>query len=317
MAVRGCWRLLVAALLVAHQAAAAEICASPATNPHLSQDMASQTLASYQETARSLAPIALPRPVIATSELALDIRPDRLRIAEPGQLAGLVEDARRGSFKTIDCAEIEEIRGAVLCLFADIAIGNLAFFRAASWIEGTRSAASGHFVADYFAYADAHKAYVDGFDLQGHDLAAYYHAATSACPRDKTACLNAYETEVFEKFLIPLAEQRGDYVLLGTSYGRSGVVSHEILHAQYFLFPKFRAVVDCYFEDVLSEASRKEIRADLAKDYDVENGYLLRNEFQAYLLQSGDTPHLPHLRQTDRPSLLKLLREAGGFPVMP
>jgi hypothetical protein len=279
--------------------------------------MASQNLASYQEQARSLAPIALPRQVIATRDLALEFRPEPVRITERGQLASLAEDAAAGSFKTITCAEIEEIKGTVLCLFDDIAVGNLAFYRAATWIEGTRSAASGHFLPNYAAYADALKAYVDGIDLQAHDLEAYYNAANSACPHDKTACLNVHETAMFDQFLMPLAKQRGDYVLLGTSYGRSGVISHEILHAQYFLFPKFRAVVDCYFDDILSDASRAEIRADLAGEYDVKNATLVRNEFQAYLLQSGETSHLPHLRATDRLALLRILREAGDFPVMP
>lgn len=279
--------------------------------------MASQNLASYQEQARSLAPIALPRQVIATRELALEFRPEPVRITERGQLASLVEDAASGSFKTITCAEIEEIKGTVLCLFDDIAVGNLAFYRAATWIEGTRSAASGHFLPNYAAYTDAHKAYVDGIDLQAHDLEAYYRAANTACLHDKTACLNAHERAMFDQFLMPLAKQRGDYVLLGTSYGRSGVISHEILHAQYFLFPKFRAVVDCYFDDILSDASRSDIRADLAGEYDVKNAYLVRNEFQAYLLQSGETSHLPHQRATDRLALLRILREAGDFPVMP
>jgi hypothetical protein len=291
----------------------------------MTPDIASRDLAWHRARAQSQAPIALPRHVVATTDVQLDFRPEPLRITEPGALASLAEEARSGGYRAIACAEIAEISGAILCLFHDIATGNLAFYRAASWIEGSRSASSdpvaaGHFVRDYFAYADALKppgAYVDGIDLEGRDLAAYHDAATAACTRDQSVCLNAAEQAVFDQFLRPLTQQRQDYVILGTSYGRTAIIGHEILHGQYFLFPKFRAVVDCYFDTVLSEAARQEVRTDLAESYDVKNAFLTRNEFQAYLLQSGETSHLPHLRTTDREALLRTLHEAGGFPVMP
>jgi hypothetical protein len=286
----------------------------------MSREIAAQDLAYHQAKARSLAPIALPRHVIATSELTLDFRPNPTAITQPGALASLAQEAASGGFRTIACAEIEEIRGTVLCLFDDIVTGNLAFYRAATWIEGSRSAAAGHFVPNYSVYADALKppgAYVDGVDLPFHDLKAYYDAALAACANDKSVCLNAHETALFEKFLMPLQRQRGDYVILGTSYGKPAIIGHEILHAQYFLFPKFRAVVDCYFEVRLSEKSRQDVIADLAESYDAKNPFLMRNEFQAYLLQEGETSHLPRLRATDRRSLLQALHDAGNFPVMP
>ncbi len=314
--------LPVLAFLVSHHVAAAEKlpCATPETNPHMSRDIASQDLAHHHAQARSQAKLTLPRHVIATAELKLDFRPEPLRITEPGELASLAQEAKSGGYRTIACAEIAEISGTILCLFDDIATGNLAFYRAATWIEGTRSIEARHFVPNYFAYADAVKApgaYVDGVDLQGRDLRAYRDAASAACLRDKAVCFNTAEQAVFDDFLAPLDRQRGDTVILGTSYGRTAVIGHEILHAQYFLFPKFRAVVDCYFDTVLSDASRDEVRRDLADSYDVTNAFLIRNEFQAYLLQSGETSHLPHLRATDREALLRILREAGGFPVMP
>ena len=315
------------ALLVSGPATAADPprCAAPETNPYMTPDIASRDLAWHRAEAQSGTPIALPRHVVATAELQLDFRPGAVRITEPGELASLVEEAKSGGYRTIACAEIAEIRGAVLCLFHNIVTGNLAFYRAATWIEGSRSAplgpvAAGHFVPDYAAYADALKppgAYVDGIDLQRRDLEAYRDAAAAACALDKSVCLNAAEQAVFDRFLLPLAKQRDDYVILGTSYGRTAVIGHEILHAQYFLFPKFRAVADCYFETVLSDAARQEVRTDLAESYDVKNAFLVRNEFQAYLLQSGETSHLPHLRATDREKLLGILHDAGDFPVMP
>jgi hypothetical protein len=319
-------RLLAVLALLLPQPAAADPprCATPETNPYMTRDIASRDLAWHRAQAQSEAPIALPSHVVATAELELDFRPEPLRITEPGQLASLIEEEKHGGYRTISCAEIAEIRGAILCLFHDIATGNLAFYRAATWIEGSRSAAlghvaAGHFVPDYAAYADTLKppgAYVDGVDLEGHDLAAYRDAAIAACARDKSVCLNTAEQAVFDHFLLPLAKQRGDYVILGTSYGRTAIISHEILHGQYFLFPKYRAVVDCYFETVLSDTARQEVRTDLEESYDVKNAFLVRNEFQAYLLQSGATSHLPHLRATQREALLGLLHDAGDFPVM-
>ena len=133
----------------------------------------------------------------------------------------------------------------------------------------------------------------------------------------RSVCLNAIESALFERFLVPLAAQRPHLVILAARYGSMGVISHEILHGQYFLFAKFRAVADCYFDHVLDEAARKSGRADLASEYDVANPYLLRNEFQAYLLQGDRAAHLEPLRRTDRARLLAILAEAGGFPVLP
>ena len=266
-------------------------CAAPATNPEMPAEMASDTLRSYQERAGALPAIALPRQAIATRELDLVVAPAAVAAGAPGQLRALADDAASGRFNRIACAEVAERSATILCLFKDVVVGNLAFYRAASWIEGTRAVAPRQFVAGYAAYADVlapPARYVDGFDLQWRDLEAYRDAAVAACPHDPASCLNRTEAQLFEHLLVPLALQRGDFVILAAGYGKPDIVGHELLHAQYFLFPKYRAVIDCYFERELTDAARAEVLADLEGEYDVANRFLVRNEFQAYLLQPGD-----------------------------
>jgi hypothetical protein len=310
--------LALAVPLALGPAAAEAPCATPATNPGMPSAMAAETLRSYQ--AAELPPLALPSPVVATRELDVSFGASAVAVARPGGLRALVDEAASAGFARIACAEVAEIRGAVLCLFKDVVVGNLAFYRAATWIEGTRTAGPRRFLGDYAEYRDVLRPparFVDGFDLTGRDLLAYRDAATAACPSDRNACLNQTETQLFERLLPRLIHQRPDVVILAAGYGKPAIVGHELLHAQYFLFAKYRAVVDCYFDRVLDDAERAEVTADLKDEYDVADPFLVRNEFQAYLLQPGETTHLPRLRATLRQELLGILREAGGFPVLP
>jgi len=307
--------LAVALTLSAETAAGEEPTPLPCATPS-----PTQSRAAYEEQSRNLPPIALPALPIAISGLELSFRPEPLAVTQSGAIAALAKAARAGDYTTVVCAALAEIPTTVLCLFDDIVTGNLLFYRAASWIEGSRAAPARHFVDGYESYADALKPVprtVDGFDLFWPDLKAYYDAALAACAQDRAACLNRFESAVFERLLLPLAAERGNFVLLGAGYGRTAIIGHEILHAQYFLFPRYRAVVDCYFDRVLPEAAREEVRRDLGADYDIANPFLMRNEFQAYLLQEGETQHLPRPRRSYRASLIETLRQSGGFPVMP
>jgi hypothetical protein len=311
----------LALLLLCIRGAVAEPlpCASPETNPLMSPAMAAESLGSFQAGTQHLPPLTLPRQLISTWDLDVTLSPHPVAVAEEGALTALAEEAKEGGFSRIACAEVAELKGTILCLFNDIIVGNLALFRAVSWIDGSVAGPRRQFVRRYAEYSDLTKPpfrFVDGMDLRWQDLKAYYEAATAACPVDRTACLNRYEEQIFEKLLFPLARERPELVLLGAGYGRRWIISHEILHAQYFLIAKYRAIVDCYFDRVLSRAARSEVGADLKSAYDVTNDFLVRNEFQAYLLQDAGTSHLPRMRTSDREELLHILHVGGDFPVM-
>src|SRR5260221_9179807 len=112
--------LVVAALAPGSRGEAALPCAAPATNPEMPAEMAADTLRSYQERARALPAIVLPRQAIATRELDLVFAPAAIAGGAPGQLRALADRAVSGAFNRIACGEIAEIRGTILCLFKDV-----------------------------------------------------------------------------------------------------------------------------------------------------------------------------------------------------
>jgi hypothetical protein len=92
---------------------------------------------------------------------------------------------------------------------------------------------------------------------------------------------------------------------------------HEILHAQYFNDVNFRNTVDKFWNE-LSVKERDELRSVIGTQYDASDDFLMRNEFQAYILQpGGDSPNVllskfvPHYRT----KLIERLESAGVKPI--
>jgi hypothetical protein len=93
------------------------------------------------------------------------------------------------------------------------------------------------------------------------------------------------------------------------------VVSHEILHAQYFTSPPYREAIDGYWRD-LADAQRAAIRASLAGIYNAADEELMQNEFQAYVLMSGgERARLKRFVAAHRGPLLERLAARGERPL--
>ena len=124
---------------------------------------------------------------------------------------------------------------------------------------------------------------------------AFYQAAIKACQEsneDLDICPSQFEKSVFESFILPLSETKKNFVIitapLDSLMSSSEIASHEIMHAEYFLYPDYRAVVDQYWAEHLSEWDRNDVRKILADiGYDPSNDLTMRNEFQAYVLMAG------------------------------
>jgi hypothetical protein len=93
------------------------------------------------------------------------------------------------------------------------------------------------------------------------------------------------------------------------------VISHEMLHAQYFTDPKFRDVVDAYWTE-LAEPERKIVRERLGSFYNGKDDELMRNELQAYVLMSSTAGNpFADLVHPHREALTARLRAKGIQPV--
>ena len=101
--------------------------------------------------------------------------------------------------------------------------------------------------------------------------------------------MNKQEKEIFEKYILPTAQTHEKFVLITTNPTGgyySEIVGHEILHAQYFLNEVYRNTVDDFWNTKVSDASKTTVKRALSS-YDTTNDYVMKNEFQAYILMYG------------------------------
>jgi len=226
-----------------------------------------------------------------------------------------------GDSRHTECREVSSLPGAHLCQFASLASMNEALVRATIFIEGTSFMPKGTLArhgSEDLAFASGR---ISGHDLTADDLRAFYGRVAEACEagHDEALCLSPAEDEFFAGFVEPsFAESRPFVVITFGNNFRSATntAGHEILHAQYFLDPAYRDTVDSYWTDDLSEEGRATVRRMLGLAYDPSNETLMKNEFQAYLLQpEAENAMLGSFVAMMRKPLTLRLRAKGLAPI--
>jgi hypothetical protein len=174
------------------------------------------------------------------------------------------------------------------------------FARASVFAEGGDGASRGTLAAmDEMAVAEKLR-FSDGYDLKSADLDEFFRRMQAACRAGRAAlCLTAPEQAFYEDVFLPARGALGPrFVVLGWSFlsrldhphsarFTELLVGHEALHAQYFLQPAFRDAVDGYWRG-LPDGERAAVRKALGDaGYDSSNDAVMRNEFQAYVLEPG------------------------------
>jgi hypothetical protein len=223
-----------------------------------------------------------------------------------------------------ECRESEELKDVFLCLSSSQKEMNAALLRASFFVEGLSDRKNkGKIIPQTDpGYRETMKQ-VNGHDLRSADLLRFHESAMRACEtsgRLPSICFNSRESEFFDRFILPRAAALPDFVLISfanrSSMGWHEVVSHEILHAQYFANPVYREIVDRYFDTELSQAERVMVRHHLSGTYDTTDELLIRNEFQAYILMAGaETSLLQGFIKDHRTPLMTSLANANLHPI--
>ena len=164
---------------------------------------------------------------------------------------------------------------------------------------------------------------IGGHDLKGNDLIKFYKAASYACEEsnnDSNICLNSKEKELFENFLLPEIAKNPNFIVITYSLisvmDYEKVIPHEILHAQYFSDEIFRKVTDDFWEKDVTPKDKEAFRSILSLAYDSSDDYLMKNEFQAYILQFGSQRgSFEILVNKYQKSLLIKLKKKGKKPI--
>ncbi len=224
-----------------------------------------------------------------------------------------------------ECRETVEISNTILCHFNNKEEMGYALARASCFIEGSFC---GHGKGTIIGFTDpgfrTALLSINGFDLKGSDLLQFYEAAKKKCEESKSDnfCLNHFEKALFEEKILPWASAVPEYVLItfarfsGEQWYKS--LLHEIMHAQYFQGKKYREVVELYWRAELKEEERARIREALLVAYDPKDEFLMINEFQAYLLQTGAEEPASLLHRfvpAHRSRLMNKLKAAGVKPI--
>jgi hypothetical protein len=220
-----------------------------------------------------------------------------------------------------ECRWVAELDQVLLCGSSDRRAMNPPLARAAIYIEVRSDAVIDRADRFYLRYA----AGVGGFDLRKDhpdparpDLLAYYAALDRACADRAALCPDPRERAMRALLERAWAGKPG-FVLVTFAHkgpiGDDEVVSHEILHAQYFATPAYRDAIDAYWRG-LPNLERATVLAGLAGTYNVNDDELMQNEFQAYVLMSGgERALLGHLVDAHRGPLLERLAARGLAPL--
>ena len=219
-----------------------------------------------------------------------------------------------------ECRWVFEVQGALLCGVYRLDAMNGMLARATMYIEGMVIGRRGEIVSTVDSVNETAARSIGGHDLRWEDLTGFYDAVADACLTEEPMCLTPSEAAMHD-LLERAAEVDGDLVVIAFAIRSPlrpyAVVGHEILHAQYFLEPDYREAVDLYWANIPAD-ERQQIVDLLAQDYDAEDELLMRNEFQAYILDPiAHSNLLEDFVDAHQEPLTAALVSAGTPPVHP
>jgi len=223
-----------------------------------------------------------------------------------------------------ECRWVAELPSVLLCASYDKSAMNAMLTRASIFIEGLQVAAGTVVARDSGVYR-SNVSSIGGFDLlkrhpsgKHPDLVSYYAALDRACAKDRALCADAPEQAIREVLERAWADKPAFVVVTFACRGTvpdDMVISHELLHGQYFTDPAFRAVIDDYWAS-LAERDRAAVRELLGRLYDAHDDELMRNELQAYALMSGaESTVFSAVVDPHRAALLDALRARHIEPI--
>ena len=210
------------------------------------------------------------------------------------------------------CAEIEELEGTLLCVSGTKAYMNQAFSRASLFSEGRVGAEKGRiYELDSQEVLAQNEAL--GNNIPSDEIRGFWDTLAKTCPTSGN-CTSPEELELYEKVMIPMSFKRSQFITITQANDAVPyvVLSHELKHAQYFWDNRFRETVDRFWNETVTEEDRERVRNELGKYYNKNDEAVMRNEFQAFLLERHASMHtLKDFVPLYQDKLIQKLREAG------
>lgn len=225
------------------------------------------------------------------------------------------------------CSQLKELRSTILCLFPRRQDMHLSLHRASAYIEKGKVMLTDEQLRQDIGF--------DGHNLMRKDLMRYYMAFKRFKRDAGDEGRVVQENSFWNNFLLEKLKTHPDLILI-TAFDvpyMDLVVSHELLHAQFFSDPNYRQAVSDFWNKSVTEAHRTRIRnrlvtlyatiADLTVPNRSEQARqrarnVLLNEFQAYTLQIPEGDHLQDMLELTAPyrhGLRQYLTDCGVPPL--
>lgn len=203
-----------------------------------------------------------------------------------------IKSRTRSSLPHIECAAVAKPRSVYLCAADTLSTLNLAFNRISTFAEGGGKTSKWNIVSYQQSTFERSLHGICGHDLRSGHIRAFKRVADQVCKQRHEFCPSQEEDALFKKVLNPLLQSQRDFIVLAYSQDRSDwreTLAHEIHHAQFFLSQAYRDAVDLVWRDLNRKGSGGQNQKDLIEPfmqqrYDLKDDYLIKNEFQAYLL---------------------------------
>ena len=198
----------------------------------------------------------------------------------------------------VDCRPVSNsnVPGTFLCLSKSIEAQNRLFTRASNYSEGSRFTTAGYLIPfDHMGYVD-YVEHIWGHDIPSDRLIPFFAEAEEEddYEQHETCGMNPSEREFGKNVLGALIQfSKGKPFVVITAFSDLrpedllGVVSHEAIHAQYFLSEPIRQAVEAFWDHELSDEERTSALSDLGDFYDIDNRFVVLNEFLAYMAAYG------------------------------
>lgn len=216
-----------------------------------------------------------------------------------------------------ECRRTEEASNVILCgsyLQRDM---NALLMRATIYFEGgIANHKAGDLVANTSKELQSHADIIGGHDITSKSLLEFYAKIKQKCAKNKAFCLTQNETDFYKHIIQPLQKTDKSFIIISYSVQSAmlpqQIVSHEFLHAMYFLDPQYQARIKKFWISGMSKLERDKIKKALkGLGYNDHNEPLIQNEFQAYMLMDGaEDSRLATLVPKFEPRMFRFLTSA-------
>jgi hypothetical protein len=177
------------------------------------------------------------------------------------------------------------------CIFSDQVAMNAALLRAGLYVHTEMGIAT-----DDQLYNSKLMTTVGGHDFAGKELVDYYlHATIPTEAKSEHEKLKAIEQEFDHKVLKPILEKnQANFIffsVINTKKFKENL-SHELLHAQYYNYPKIAEILEQVWQEVPKKHQQTIINCLREGGYDVAQHDLVLREFYSYFLQYNAAQYL-------------------------